>query len=67
MTERANQCCANCNAFLPDAVIAAEEGACRDSPPVPIYNGQKKDNISFLFPRMRREGWCRRWQPVNPN
>jgi hypothetical protein len=66
--------CGNCNAYMKENPI---QGVCRAKPPVPILLGIKQravlqglpdsgaePMITSYFPPMRKEGWCREWEPT---
>lgn len=67
MPRRADDCCGNCNAFLPDGGGSA--GYCRAHPPA-LYFAGMEESIEGLplapqpltrcaFPMMQVRGWCR--------
>lgn len=68
--------CENCNAWLRERGNA---GLCRANPPTPILLGvsqsggllrtgvnQTEPVVATYFPTMTSHGWCRQWEPKNP-
>jgi hypothetical protein len=71
MSDKNNERCETCNAWMKQG--SNGEGLCRALPPVPIFYGlgqrsilsaqQTEPIIISHFPAMRRDGWCRKWEP----
>jgi hypothetical protein len=68
-------CCGNCNAYMKEN---PNQGVCRAKPPVPLMIGMAKRHqlaglpqqnaepiVTSYFPPMRKEGWCREWEPTS--
>jgi hypothetical protein len=68
---RAQQQCANCNAFIPGS---GGKGLCKAKPPTPVCVGVGQSSIAVpgqlpaavpvviaYFPTMSENEWCREW------